>query len=49
MSGTKFPLVDKLLGHLRHGITAGYVHLADRHVVEAAESVGTLITDTIAE
>ena len=43
MSGENLPLVGKLLGHRRHRTTAGYAHLADGHLVEAAEKVGTLI------
>ena len=40
MSGENLPLVGKLLGHRRHRTTAGYAHLADVHLVEAAERVG---------
>ena len=36
-------LVGKLLGHRRHRTTAGYAHLADEHLVEAAEKVGSFI------
>ena len=43
MSGENLPLVGKLLGHRRHETTAGYAHLADGHLVEAAEKVGSLI------
>ena len=43
MSGENLPLVGKLLGHRRHRTTAGYAHLADGHLVEAAEKVGALI------
>ena len=43
MSGENLPLVGKLLGHRRHETTAGYAHLADRHLVEAAEKVGSKI------
>ena len=43
MSGEGLPLVDKLLGHQRLRTTAGYTHLADRHLVEAAEKVGKVI------
>ena len=35
MSGENLPLVGKLLEHQRHRTTAGYVHLADGHLVEA--------------
>lgn len=42
MSG-EILLVGKLLGHRRHRTTAGYSHLADDHLVEATEKVGTLI------
>ena len=43
MSGENLPLVGKLLGHRRHETTAGYAHLADGHLVEAAEKVGSII------
>ena len=43
MSGENLPLVGKLLGHRRHETTAGYAHLADDHLVEAAEKVGKMI------
>ena len=43
MSGENLPLVGKLLGHQRHRTTAGYAHLADGHLAEAAETVGALI------
>ena len=43
MSGENLPLVGKLLGHRRHQTTAGYAHLADGHLVEAAERVGSII------
>ena len=40
MAGENLPLVGKLLGHKRHRTTADYAHLADTHLVEAAERVG---------
>ena len=43
MSGENLPLVGKLLGHRRHSTTAGYAHLADARLVEAAEKVGSII------
>ncbi len=43
MSGENLPLVSKLLGHRRHRTTAGYAHLADAHLVEAAERVGNIV------
>ena len=42
MSGENLSLVGKLTGHRRHRTTAGYAHLADGHLVEAAEKVGGL-------
>ena len=39
MSGENLPL----LGHRRHRTTAGYAHLADAHLVEIAEKVGSII------
>ena len=47
MSGENLPLVGKLLGHRRHETTAGYAHLADGHLVETAENVGTLIAEAM--
>ena len=43
MPGENLPLVSKLLGHRRHRTTAGYAHLADAHLVEAAEKIGKKI------
>ncbi len=48
MSGENLPQVGKLLGHRRHRTTAGYAHLADGHLVEAAERVGALIAEAMA-
>lgn len=47
MSGENLPLVGKLLGHRRHQTRAGYVHLADEHLVEAAEKVGKIILENM--
>ena len=47
MSGENLPWVGRLLGHRRHGTTAGYAHLADGHLVEAAEKVGRLISEAM--
>ncbi len=47
MSGENLPLVGRLLGHRRHRTTAGYAHLADGHLVEAAEKVGRLIAEAM--
>ncbi len=47
MSGETLPLVGKLLGHRRHETTAGYAHLADGHLVETAEKVGSLIAEAM--
>ncbi len=43
MAGENLPLVGKLLGHRRHRTTAGYAHLDDAHLVDAAERVGAAI------
>ena len=43
MCGENLPLVGRLLGHRRHRTTAGYAHLTDEHLVEAAEKVGGII------
>ena len=48
MSGENLPLVGRLLGHRRRATTAGYAHLADDHLVEAAEKVGSLIAGSMA-
>ncbi len=45
MAGENLPLVGKLLGHRRHRTTAGYAHLDDAHLVEAAERVGRIIVE----
>ena len=47
MSGENLPLVGRLLGHKRHETTAGYAHLADAHVVEAAEMIGSIIAQVM--
>ena len=47
MSGENLPLVGKLLGHRRHQTTAGYAHLADGHLVESAEKVGSIIANVM--
>ena len=49
MSGENLPLVGRLLGHRRHSTTAGYAHLADDHLVEAAEKVGSTIAEAMAD
>ena len=43
MSGENLPLVGQLLGHRRHRWTAGYAHVADRHLVDAAEKIGGIM------
>ena len=47
MSGENLPLVGKLVGHRRHSTTASYAHLADIHLVETAERVGSLIAQAM--
>ncbi len=47
MAGENLPLVGKLLGHRRHRTTAGYAHLDDAHLVEAAEKVGGCIAKSM--
>ena len=47
MAGENLPLVGKLLGHRRHRTTAGYAHLGDAHLVEAAEKVGSIIANSM--
>ena len=47
MAGENLPLVGKLLGHRRHRTTASYAHLADHHLLDAAEKVGCAIHDAM--
>ena len=47
MAGENLSLVGKLLGHRRHRTTAGYAHIADAHLVAAAETVGALIAQAM--
>ncbi len=47
MAGENLALVGKLLGHRRYETTAGYAHLDDGHLVEAAEKVGSLIAEAM--
>ena len=47
MSGGSLPLVGKLLGHQRQRTTTCYAHLADAHLVEAAEKVGEIIAGAV--
>ena len=47
MAGEGLALVGRLLGHRRHRTTSGYAHLADAHLVEAAEKVGNIIADAM--
>ena len=49
MVGETLPLVGKLLGHRRHRTTAGYAHLADAYLVEAAERIDRVIADAMKE
>ena len=48
MAGEGLPLVGRLLGHRRHRTTAGYAHLADSHLLDAAERVGKIIAKAMA-
>ena len=48
MAGENLPLVGKLLGHKRHRTTAAYAHVADAHLVAAAERVGAAISEAMA-
>ena len=47
MAGENLSLVGKLLGHRRHRTTAGYAYLANGHLVETAEQVGSLVADAM--
>ena len=48
MAGENLPLVGKILGHRRHRTTAAYAHVADAHLVAAAEKVGAVIAEAMA-
>ena len=43
MAGEGLSQVGKLLGHRQHRTTANYAHLADAHLVTAAEKVGHIV------
>ena len=47
MAGENLSLVGKLLGHRRHRTTAYYAQVADAHLVEAAEKVGSIISEAM--
>ena len=47
MAGEALPLIGRLLGHRRHSTMAGYAHLADIHLVETAERVGSVIAEAM--
>ena len=47
MNGVDMVTVAKLLGHRRHRTTAGYAHLDDAHLVDAAKKVGAIIARTM--
>ena len=48
MAGENLPLVGQLLGHRRHRTTAGYAHLDDKHLIEVADHIGTIIAEAMA-
>ena len=48
MSGENRPLVGKLLGRRRYATVAGHAHLAEDHLVAAAEHVGNIIAEAMA-
>lgn len=43
MNKETLPMIGRLLGHASVQSTARYAHLADQHVLEAAEQIGTAI------
>ena len=47
MAGENLPQVGKLLGHRRHRTTASYAHLADIHLIETVEKVGSAIAEAM--
>lgn len=48
MAGENLPQVGRMLGHGRHRTTAAYAHVADAHLVEAAERDGAVIAEAMA-
>ena len=48
MAGENLLPVGRMLGHGRHRTTAAYAHVADEHLVAAAEKVGTVIAEAMA-
>ena len=47
MPGENLPLVGKLLGRKQRRTTAGCAHLADGHLVVAAEKVGNIVAEAM--
>ena len=47
MSGENLPLVGRLLRHRRHQTRAGYAHVADTHLVQVPETVGSIIAEAM--
>ena len=47
MNGVGMVTIAKLLGHALVETTAGYAHLADGHLVETVEKVGSLIANAM--
>ena len=45
--GESLTMIGKLLGHSDIETTAGYAHLDDAHLVEAAEKVGSTVADAM--
>ena len=40
-------VLDRLLGHWRHRMPAEYAHLADAHLFEAADRIGSFIAEAM--
>ena len=47
MNGVDMVTVAKLIGHTLVETTAGYARLADGHLVEAVEKVGSIIAEAM--
>ena len=47
MASEGLPLIGRFLRHRRHRTTAGYAHLADEHLVEAAKMIGGIIGEAM--
>lgn len=49
LEGYPLPMVAKLLGHKRISSTLRYMHVSERHVIEAVDTLGAVITEMLVE